>query len=140
MNCYIDSSAFLRCLLNREDAGRRLSAFTKIGSSELTLIECSRVLERYRLENLVTDEQLAETREALQTAIGGLFLFEISAAVKRRASESFPTVIGTLDAIHLATALLWHQRESAEDLVLFSYDRQMITCARAMGLSLHAGL
>ncbi len=31
-------------------------------------------------------------------------LFDMDSNMKRRASESFPTVIGTLDAIHLSTA------------------------------------
>jgi len=140
MNCYVDSSALLRSLLNHEDAARELVSFDKSGTSELTLIECSRVLDRYRLESKMTDDQLAEVREALRTVLEELFMFEITAAVKRRASESFPTVLGTLDAIHLSSALLWRQSEPGEELFLFSYDRQLTTCARALGIPLHSRL
>ena len=137
MNCYIDSSALLRALFHGTEDLKGLEDYAKAGSSELILIECSRVLERYRLENLVSDDQLAEAREALRIVTDGLFLIELSAGVKRRAAESFPTVIGALDAIHLASALLWRQGEPEEILVLFSYDRQMLTCARALGLPLY---
>ena len=137
MNCYIDSSALLRGLLNQVDAGAELVSYGKIGTSELTLIECNRVLDRYRLESALDDDELAEVREALQLVSRELFLFEISTAVKRRASESFPTVIGTLDALHLSSALLWRQREPADDFVMFSYNRQLNTCARALGFGLH---
>jgi len=34
-----------------------------------------------------------------------LAIYPLSERILQRASESFPTVVGTLDAIHLATAL-----------------------------------
>ena len=140
MNCYLDSSALLRGLLRGGEVLEELARYSKVGSSELILIECARVVERYRLENLLSDEQLAEAREALRIAGEGLFLIEITAGVKRRAAESFPTVIGALDAIHLASAILWRQGEPETDLVLLSHDRQLATCARALGLALHPGV
>jgi len=139
VNCYLDSSALLRGLLRGGEVLEELARYSKVGSSELILIECARVVERYRLENLLSDEQLAEAREALRIAGEGLFLIEITAGVKRRAAESFPTVIGALDAIHLASAIQWRQAEPEADLVLFSHDRQLTTCARALGLALHPG-
>jgi hypothetical protein len=44
-----------------------------------------------------------------------------------------PVPLGTLDAIHLATALLW--RETREmDLVLANHDRALAAASRASGL------
>ena len=53
--------------------------------------------------------------------------------VRRRAAQAFPTIIGTLAAIHLATAILWAERDP-EPLVVFTMDAQLRTCARAAGL------
>ena len=45
-----------------------------------------------------------------------------------------PTELGTLDAIHLATALLW--KETADDtLVMATHDEALATAARAHGLA-----
>jgi hypothetical protein len=60
----------------------------------------------------------------------------MTAEVKKRAAESFPTVIGTLDALHLSTALAWRDMDLPEGIVLSTYDLQMATCARALGIPL----
>ena len=44
-----------------------------------------------------------------------------------------PTELGTLDAIHLATALLWKESEDAE-LIMATHDRALAIAARAHGL------
>ena len=40
---------------------------------------------------------------------------------------------GTLDAIHLATAMLWRERTGA-DLVMATHDTALATASRASGL------
>jgi predicted nucleic acid-binding protein len=53
--------------------------------------------------------------------------------VLARASQPLPTPLGTLDAIHLATALHW--RESREpDLVFATHDAALALAARSCGL------
>jgi hypothetical protein len=44
-----------------------------------------------------------------------------------------PTELGALDAIHLATALLWRQRTDSE-IVMATHDAALGTAARAFGL------
>ncbi len=44
-----------------------------------------------------------------------------------------PTELGTLDAIHLATALRWRETEGVE-LVMATHDRALAIGARAHGL------
>jgi hypothetical protein len=43
-----------------------------------------------------------------------------------------PTVLGTLDAIHLATALLWREN-TGSDLVMATHDGSLALAARAAG-------
>ena len=45
-----------------------------------------------------------------------------------------PTELGTLDAIHLAAALLWRETTEA-DLVMATHDSGLALGARAHGLS-----
>jgi hypothetical protein len=67
-----------------------------------------------------------------------LSIIEIGSAVKTRAADSFPTIIGTLDAIHLATALLW-QEIAGESVSIWTHDRQLALCASAMGMARYSG-
>ena len=133
MNCYVDSSVILRYLLTSSTEFERVREFERVGSSELLFIECHRVLHRYRLEAMITDEQLEEAVTYFNELYERLHIFDMSPPVKKRASETFPTVIGTLDAIHLATASIWANQEPGP-LVVFTFDGQMRRCAQSMGL------
>ncbi len=80
------------------------------------------------------DPQYAEAAGALQSIVQRLFLIELGPAVKVRAAGPFPTVIGILDAIHLASAILWQQADPAMELAILTADRQLTLCARSLGL------
>jgi len=53
--------------------------------------------------------------------------------VLSRASEPFPIPLGTPDALHLATALLWRE-QNGKDLVMATHDGGLALAARAFGL------
>lgn len=133
MNCYVDSSVVLRYLLQGDKGLSRVKEFKETVSSELLYIECSRVLQRYRLEGLVSDKQLEEVYTHFQEIYDAFTIIEMSRPVKKRSADSFPTILGTLDAIHLSTAVLWAEQDR-EPLVLFTFDEQMKICAHAMGM------
>lgn len=133
MKCYVDSSVVLRYLLTESRDFERVREFDHVGTSELLYIECHRVIQRYRLDGAVTDSQLEEATTYLNELYDSLHVFDMDSNIKRRASESFPTIIGTLDAIHLSTAKLWADQGS-EPLIVFTLDSQMRTCAQAMGM------
>ena len=56
--------------------------------------------------------------------------------ILRRAMSAFPARIGTLDAIHLGTALLWAEYMD-DTLVFLTHDRQIGTAARRCGLRVY---
>ena len=53
--------------------------------------------------------------------------------VLTRASEPFPTPLGTSDALHLATALIWRDRTS-KPLVMATHDNDLALAARSFGI------
>ena len=57
---------------------------------------------------------------------------EITGAVLRRASEPFPTPLGTLDALHLSTLVTW-TAAFEERPSLATHDLEMAKAAEAMG-------
>jgi len=80
------------------------------------------------------DQQYSLSVDLLNTILDQLYLIDMGPAVKRRAAGPFPTVIGTLDAIHLASALLWGGAELVSEVRILTHDKQLALCARSLGL------
>ena len=134
MICYVDSSVLLRYLFGVDKRFTETSVCEAVGSSRLLQVECARVIERCRLTGALDDRQTAETHRLLVRLLESLHIIEITPAILDRASQSYPTVVGTLDALHLASALEW--RSTRADLFLLTDDSQMETCALALGINL----
>jgi hypothetical protein len=70
-------------------------------------------------------------REAVFQATERFTLVPLGRPVLERAAQSFPTLLGTLDAIQLASALV--VRDRFEDLSLATHDQELAIAARAVG-------
>jgi hypothetical protein len=134
MKTYVDSSVLLRHILNDDPLLGKIASTDAVGSSDLLAIECQRVLQRERMVGHLDDREYSEASVLLGKILDGLFLIEMGEAVKRRAAGPFPTVIGTLDAIHLASALLWRETEPGVEVRILTRDTQLALCARSMGI------
>lgn len=132
MNVYLDSSVLLRILLGQPGRLREWSRITGGVASRLVEVECLRVVDRIRLSGVTTDDVLAAQREALFRLTDVLDIVEVTPAILGAASQPLPTVLGTLDAIHLATAALWREARDP-DLVIGTHDRALALAARASG-------
>ncbi len=133
MIAYLDASVLLRVLLGQRD---RLTEWPDIElgvGSALVEVECLRALDRLRLREGLPAEEIAVRREAVYRLTAGMEVVEPTWPVLRRAGQPFPTSLGTLDAVHLATALLWRDTRG-EDLTLATHDRALALAARASGL------
>ena len=53
----------------------------------------------------------------------------------KRAAGPLPTVIGTLGALHLASALLWREAEPGPELRVLTFDGQLELCAGTQGIA-----
>ena len=132
MIAYLDASVVLRLVLGEE---HRLAEWDQVEAavaSALTEVECLRTLDRLARMGRLSPDELAERRGAVYQTLAAVDLIDVSRTVLRRASEAFPTPLGTLDAIHLSTALLWHEASGAP-LTLTTHDGELATAARATG-------
>ena len=102
-------------------------------ASALVETECLRTLDRLRLRANLSDRDLSRRRAAVFRLLESMELVEVTAPVLARAAQPLPTELGTLDAIHLATALLWGERIGV-GLVMATHDVALGTAARACGL------
>ncbi|HET6486648.1 MAG TPA: hypothetical protein VFH83_09530, partial [Spirochaetia bacterium] len=69
-----------------------------VGSSDLLIIKCQRVLQRERMAGNLDDRRFSESADVLGAGVDRMLLIEMGVAAKRRAAGPLPTVIGTLDA------------------------------------------
>lgn len=135
MIVYIDSSAVLRVLFNHGSSFRKFGQWSAAGSSELLRVECNRTMYRLRLENKITDETLSNYQIAFTDFFETIDIIEINPTVIEKSAGPFPTIVGSLDAIHLASALLWKE-ELDEDIHMLTHDAQLAIAARAAGLKI----
>ena len=133
MIAYVDSSVLLRVILGQRDALKEWSRVSQGVASALAEVECLRTLDRLRLGENIADAVIAERREAVYRLLEAMDVVEISHPILSRASQPLPTALGTLDAIHLATALLWKER-AGKTLTMATHDTALALAAKASGL------
>lgn len=138
MTLYAESSAVLAWLLG-EDAGASvrvaLAAAETVIASDLTLIECDRVLIRASVKGDITEAQAADRRAYLNGAAAGWQVMRIGQEIVERARRPFPgEPIRTLDAIHLASALV--ARQAIAGIELLSLDDRIRAAGRQLGMRL----
>lgn len=133
MIAYVDSSVLLRKVLHQPGHLESWSAIRRPVSSSLLRVECLRTLENYRQRVPMSDEDLALRRAAVLHLLGPCELVHPDPIVLERASMPMPTRLTTLDAIHLATALVW-QDARGEKVVMATHDRALGAAAQAFGM------
>ena len=132
MICYLDSSVVLRKLLGQPNLLKEWSQVEKAFSSRLLRIECLRTLDRLRLIGALSDEGTSQCRDRFYQTVRKIGLLPMTSVVLNRAEESFPVSVGSLDSIHLATALLLRERND-EPFVFATHDKQLGMAARSQG-------
>jgi predicted nucleic acid-binding protein len=131
LNLYVDTSVLLRVVLGERGRLREWTRSERWISSELVRLESLRTIDRACVQLRLADRAVSVRRAAILEHLRAFELVGLQAAVLERAADPFPTSLGTLDAIHLASALLARDRYS--DLVLATHDEELAIAAEAMG-------
>ena len=132
MIAYCDSSVLVRFILEQEDALAQLTACDQLVTSVVTQVECLRAIENARLRGDLSDDELAGRRGAAYAKLRGIERIDASPSILGQAERSFGVVLKPLDAIHVATAIVWRERR-APDLIFATPDRQQARAAEALG-------
>ncbi len=133
MIAYLDSSVFLRVVLGEPGRLREWETIRQGVSSALTEVECLRTLDRLQLRYHLAPPEIAGRRSLIFELLESVSVVEITRPVLTRASQPFPTPLGTLDAIHLATAFSWREQNQTE-ITMATHDGALALAARASGL------
>lgn len=132
MIAYIDTSALLRIVLREPGAVDDLRTYDGLISSELIAGESARTIDRLRNQGALTMEEATERIGVVNEWLEAVDLVLLRPAVLSRASEPMPMPVGTLDGIHLATALVWRDRVGSLPQMV-THDAALGAAARAFG-------
>jgi len=129
---YLDTSTILRALWAQHPVLAEWGSWERAYTSELAGVEARRVIDRLRLDGVLDDGGVVVAQEQLTRMEAGVGRISLSRVVLRRASLPMATAVKTLDALHLASALLLQERR-AVSLTFATHDVQQATAARALG-------
>ena len=132
MNCYVDASVLLRVILGQPEVLHEWRTIERGVGSALVEVECLRTIDRLRHQSRTSPEAIASRMGAVFDLTAMLEVVAVSGAILNQAAQALPTPLGTLDAIHLATARAWRDAHQA-DLVFATHDRALAAAARASG-------
>jgi uncharacterized protein len=131
MTVYLDASVVVRKLQREAGSLKEWGQWERAYSSELLRVEVLRAVDRARLQGVLTDNEVADIVIKAHAIVDGLELLQLSPSILNRAAQSFLTPLGTLDALHLATAVRLVESTGIE-LTFFTHDAGLATAARSM--------
>jgi predicted nucleic acid-binding protein len=125
---YLDTSAFLKLVVS-EPESRALLRWLRKQKAELVSSELMRV-EALRTARRHSPEAFAEARSRLDVVT----LMTVTSDVCERAAELDPSIVRSLDAVHLATALMLGDQLTA----VVTYDQRLVDACAAHGIRVEA--
>jgi predicted nucleic acid-binding protein len=134
MTVYLDSSVVIRPLFDQPGKLRSWGKWETAYSSELLGVECRRAIDRLRLLSLYDDRQVGAAMEQLGWIERTIKRIRLTKPIIAAASRTMPTLVKTLDAFHLVSAVAIRERRGIE-LVFATHDSQQAAAARALGFS-----
>jgi len=138
VNVYAESSGVLAWLLGEEPGGRVRDVLARaeiVIASDLTLLECDRVLVRAVTLGEIREAAAADRRAHLNAAATHWHVLRITADIVDRARQPFPAEpLRALDALHLASALA--ARGSVAGIHLLSLDERIRRAGKQLGFRL----
>ena len=134
MIAYLDTSVVLRIVLEQPAPLDEWAELHVGVSSALLTVECHRSLDRLWHLGHVVEEKLAAKSAAIAVLMRRLDLMQLDEHVLAIASRPLPTALGTLDALHLATAIIYRDAQSPDERPIYfaTHDVALAVAAKAM--------
>ena len=132
MTVYLDTSTVLRVILGQPDPLSVWGQWGEATTSEILGLEAPRAIDRLRFEAAIGDDDMGALQQALARVESTIATISLTRVVLRRAALPMTTPVKTLDAIHLASAMLF-QEHSGRTLLFATHDARQTIAARALG-------
>lgn len=135
MTLYVDTSALLRFVLGEPGRLAGLGKADRLVSSELIAVESRRTIDRLARMGRLSPHDALRRLDILADWLEAIDVVLLRAPVLSRAGDPLPSPLGTLDALHLATALAWRDRVG-DMLTIATHDVELAQAARAHGFGI----
>ena len=134
MIVYLDSSVLLRIVFREPNPLAEWDRITTGVTSTLTRLEAARTMDRNVVLRTASEEALREKQKAIADILRRLDYIPVEDTVLEQAARPLPVVLGTLDSIQLASAVLYREAQSSvrPPIVFATHDRELAIAARAM--------
>ena len=134
MIVYLDSSFVIRRLLGVGKPAEFWGKWEKAYASTIMRTECCRIANKLRLDGKLDDVGRARLGSWIETVCSAVTQIPVTDSVLKRAAETYPVAVGTLQAIHLATM---QELEAVHGVkcVLASDDKGLSQAANALGIA-----
>ncbi|MBI2027677.1 MAG: type II toxin-antitoxin system VapC family toxin, partial [Deltaproteobacteria bacterium] len=117
---------------NQKGALYEFSKIEKPIASKILKTECLRTLDRLRVSAYLDEDEYILAVEQFYIGLDSIELIDLNDLILDRAAASFGLPLGTLDAIHLTSALVWLEIKK-QPLVFLTHDDQLGKAAKASG-------
>ena len=134
MIVYMDTSVILRRLLGEPDGLNPWGGWDRVYTSVLTRVEYFRVVDRLRLESKINDAERVALQESFSIFWQTSYRIPLSDFILIRAAQPFPTIVGSLDGLHLASALTV-RASGVNEITVLTHDKQLGRAAAAVEFS-----
>lgn len=137
MIAYLDSSVVLRVILSQPESLPEWDDLELGVSSRLLYVESLRSLDRLWHLGELNETDVQQKRSAFEAILNRLHVISPDDDLLLAAAQSFPTIVDSLDAIHLATAMRYRNQQSRDErpIVFATHDKQLARAARAMNFA-----
>lgn len=136
MVTYVETSAILSWLFGEKKSKEveiQINRSKRIAASRLSIIEAQRGLKIGFASKRINESELIKAESTLIDLASDWLVIEINEEVLNRTTQMFPIEpVKTLDAIHLASALLCSKL--SETVSVLSFDKKILENAEALGL------
>lgn len=138
MIAYLDASALVKRYVaeaGSAEVGDLIGKAEAVGTAVVSRAEVSAALAKAVRMKLVARDAAASALKAFTADWDHLIRLQLTEALTARAATlAWQHGLRGYDAVHLATALLWHET-LGEPVVVATFDRQLWRGARAAGLA-----
>lgn len=131
MIAYLDSSVVLRVVLRQPQPLREWTALGASVTSALVRVECRRNLDRLWLGGSLSTDSLTTKTAEVEAILGRAHVITLNERVLALAALPLPNVLATLDALHLATAMLYRSQHKSGDVIFATHDIALARAAEA---------
>ena len=138
MTVYLDSTFVMRRLLGVGEPADFWGKWDRAYASTLMRSECFRTANMLRLSGKIDDEGRARLGSWIERVCNTVVQVPVTDAIVERAAGAYPVVVGTLQALHLATM---QELEAVHGVKceLASADAGLVQAAKSLGFAEASG-